>query len=96
MTSYVSGVDSLLRPPIAFGHRGARAHAPENTLDSFKLARKLGATGIESDVWLNAGGEPVLDHDGVVRRGLSRRSLADVKRSALQAQIPHLAERYET
>ena len=96
MTSYVSGVDSLLRPPIAFGHRGARAHAPENTLDSFKLARKLGATGLESDVWLTADGEPVLDHDGVVRSGLRRRSIADVKRSALPSHIPTLAELYET
>ena len=60
---------SLLDPPIAFAHRGARAHAPENTLDAFELALRLGATGLESDVWLTADGVPVLDHDGVVRVG---------------------------
>jgi len=31
---------SLLEHPIAFGHRGARAHAPENTLAGFELALK--------------------------------------------------------
>ena len=45
---------SLRRPPIGFAHRGARAHAPENTLEAFQLALRLGATGLESDVWLTA------------------------------------------
>ena len=44
----VAGLPSLIHPPIAFGHRGARAHAPENTLESFRLALRLGATGLES------------------------------------------------
>src|SRR5215210_4701976 len=60
----------LRRPPIAFAHRGARAHAPENTLEAFRLALRLGATGLESDVWLTADGEAVLDHDGVARIAL--------------------------
>src|SRR6476619_1442690 len=63
---------SLLDDPIAFGHRGARAHAQENTLESFALALRLGATGLESDVWLTTDGVPVLDHDGVVRRRMGR------------------------
>jgi glycerophosphoryl diester phosphodiesterase len=90
-------VDSLQRPPIAFAHRGARAHAPENTLDAFKLARKLGATGLESDIWVTADGEVVLDHDGVVRGGLGRRrAIKDTNRSALPSHVPTLAELYET
>src|ERR671919_129283 len=58
-------VPALRTPPIAFAHRGARAQAPENTLEAFTLAQRLGATGLESDVWLTADGEPVLDHDGL-------------------------------
>jgi glycerophosphoryl diester phosphodiesterase len=88
-------MDSLLRPPIAFAHRGARAHAQENTLDAFRLARKLGATGIESDVWLTKDGIPVLDHDGIVRSGVRKRSIRDLDRSALPSHIPTLAELYE-
>ena len=89
-------MESLQRPPIAFAHRGARAHARENTLESFKLARKLGATGLESDVWLTADGEVVLDHDGVVRGGFRRRSIRDMARADLPDHIPTLADLYET
>lgn len=87
-------VASTRRPPIGFAHRGARAHAPENTLEAFELAVKLGATGLESDVWITADGVPILDHDGVVRRGLRRRPIADVRRDQLPSHMPSLAELY--
>ena len=87
-------MDPLLRPPIGFAHRGARAHAPENTLEAFRLALKLGATGLESDVWVTADGVAVLDHDGVLGRFLRRRPIASVKRADLPPHIPALAELY--
>lgn len=86
---------SLLRPPIGFAHRGARANAPENTIESFTLAVRLGATGLESDVWCTADGEAVLDHDGVVRSGLRRRQIADLRRDQLPEHIPTLGELYD-
>ena len=87
--------DRLIDPPIGFAHRGARAQAPENTIEAFKLARKLGATGLESDVWRTADGEAVLHHDGVIRSGLRRRPIADLTRAALPSHIPTLAELYD-
>jgi len=87
---------SHLDPPIAFAHRGARAHAPENTLAAFELALRLGATGLESDVWLTADGVPVLDHDGVVRRGVRRVPISRVDAADLSAHIPTLRQLYET
>ena len=83
---------SLLARPIAFGHRGARAHARENTIQSFALALTLGATGLESDVWLTADGIPVLDHDGVVRVGRRRRSIRDLRRDQLPDHVPELTD----
>jgi glycerophosphoryl diester phosphodiesterase len=83
---------SLMDPPVAFAHRGARAHAPENTIESFRLALKLGATGLESDVWLTSDGVAVLDHDGVVKSRLRKQAIRDVRRSALPAHIPTVAE----
>jgi glycerophosphoryl diester phosphodiesterase len=89
-------MEALRRPSIGFAHRGARAHAPDNTLASFQLARRLGATGLESDVWLTADGVPVLDHDGLARGGLRRRAIADVNRADLPEHMPTLASLYET
>ena len=86
---------SRLDPPIAFAHRGARAHAPENTLDAFSLALRLGATGLESDVWVTFDGVAVLDHDGVVRRGIKRRSIADCRHNELPGHIPTLNDLYD-
>ena len=86
---------SLRRPPIGFAHRGARAHAPENTIEAFVLALRLGATGIESDVWRSADGAAILDHDGVVGTRLRRRRIADVDRVDLPDHLPTLAELYE-
>ena len=88
-------VTGRISPPIAFAHRGARAHAPENTLDAFVLAARLGATGLESDVWLTADGEPVLDHDGIVKTLFRKRSIAEVNRADLPSHIPTLADLYD-
>lgn len=84
---------SLLDPPVMFAHRGARAHAPENTIEAFELALKLGATGLESDVWLTADGEVVLDHDGEVKRGRLRKvPIGRLRRDELPEHIPTLSE----
>jgi glycerophosphoryl diester phosphodiesterase len=85
---------SKLDPPIAFAHRGARAHERENTIAAFELALRLGATGLESDVWLTADGAAVLDHDGVVRTGLRKRAISEVERADLPPHIPTLEELY--
>src|SRR5918994_1055156 len=89
-------VPALRTPPIAFAHRGARAQAPENTLEAFTLAQRLGATGLESDVWLTADGEPVLDHDGLVGGRVRRRPIAALTRARLPAHIPTLDDLYAT
>jgi glycerophosphoryl diester phosphodiesterase len=83
---------TLLERPIAFAHRGARAHAPENTIEAFTLALRLGATGLESDVWLSRDGVPVLDHDGVVRVGRRKRSIRDIDRADLPSHVPALTD----
>ncbi len=86
---------SLIHPPIAFAHRGARAHAPENTLEAFRLGLELGATGLESDAWLSADGVPVLDHDGFVGSRLRRRPLAEVDSGDLPSHILSLERLYQ-
>ena len=86
-------ISAMWTPPVLFAHRGAKAHARDNTIDAFELADRLGCTGIETDAWLTADGEVVLDHDGWHRR-FPRRWIRDVPRAELKAHIPTLAEYY--
>lgn len=57
-----------LPQPVIFAHRGASAHAPENTLAAFELALEHGADAIELDAKLSADGHVVVIHDATVDR----------------------------
>jgi glycerophosphoryl diester phosphodiesterase len=50
-------------PPWIVGHRGAAGEAPENTLESFRLAVEQGADMVELDLQLTADGILVAFHD---------------------------------
>jgi HAD superfamily hydrolase (TIGR01549 family) len=59
-------------PPAAYrflrvGHRGASAHAPDNTLAGIHRAAELGADMVEIDVQLTGDGVVVVCHDAAVR-----------------------------
>ncbi|TMC69435.1 MAG: glycerophosphodiester phosphodiesterase [Chloroflexi bacterium] len=45
------------------GHRGAKGHAPENTIESFAKALELGCDEVETDVWLAGDGRLLISHD---------------------------------
>jgi glycerophosphoryl diester phosphodiesterase len=54
--------------PVNFAHRGASARAPENTLESFRLATEDEAGGLETDVHVTRDGHVVAIHDDTVDR----------------------------
>ena len=58
--------------PIPFflniAHRGARAFAPENTIQAIRMARRLGANAVEVDVQMSRDGELIVFHDDDVTR----------------------------
>jgi glycerophosphoryl diester phosphodiesterase len=54
--------------PLLMGHRGTRAHAPENTLEAYRWAVDNGADGLEIDVRMTADGQLVSLHDTTVGR----------------------------
>ena len=72
--------------PLRIGHRGAAAHAPENTLLSIESALKLGVDLIEVDVQRTSDGSLVILHDKRVDRTtdgtgyLSELTLEEVRR----------------
>ncbi len=59
-------LDLRARPVI--GHRGNCAHAPENTLESFRQAVALGVDALEFDVRRTRDGAIVVFHDATVAR----------------------------
>jgi glycerophosphoryl diester phosphodiesterase len=77
-------LETLPRPTI-FAHRGASAHAPENTLAAFELALAQGADAIELDAKLSADGHVIVMHDATVDRTtdshgrVKDRSLAELR-----------------
>lgn len=69
----------MMTPPPAmpecWGHRGASAEFPENTLKSFAQAIKDGSEGIESDVHITADDVIVMFHDTTLDRTTDGRGL---------------------
>jgi glycerophosphoryl diester phosphodiesterase len=54
------------------GHRGARGHAPENTLAGFERALGMGVTTLELDVGVTRDGVVVIHHDRALNPDLAR------------------------
>lgn len=52
--------------PLIFGHRGASAWRPENSLAAFALAVEQDASGIECDAHLTRDGHIVIMHDDTI------------------------------
>jgi glycerophosphoryl diester phosphodiesterase len=77
-------LDPQARPVI--GHRGNRAFAPENTLESFLEAVALGADALEFDLRVSRDGQLVVIHDPTLERttdgqgAVDRHSVAELKR----------------
>lgn len=87
---------NILLDPAAravIGHRGNRAHAPENTIESFAQAVALGADAIEFDVHMSADGIPVVHHDPALARTtdgtgeIARMTFADLRRADAGARF---------
>lgn len=82
------------------GHRGAKGHVSENTLESIKKALQLGVEGIEIDVHRCASGELVVFHDFTLDRmtdtsgEVSKFTLKQLKKVEVKGhcQIPTLSE----
>lgn len=94
--------------PAIVGHRGASAHAPENTLAAFRRAIEDGAELLECDVHLSADGQVIVMHDETIDRTAAADSplrsgaIGDLTRGELDTvlleegeKVPSLAELLE-
>ncbi|TAJ42645.1 MAG: glycerophosphoryl diester phosphodiesterase [Reyranella sp.] len=83
----------MLQLPKVIGHRGAAAYAPENTLASFREARRRGATWVEIDVKLTRDGIPIVMHDPSLKRTMGiDRLVAEMLRVDLPKDVPTFEE----
>jgi glycerophosphoryl diester phosphodiesterase len=70
---------------MVYGHRGAPAELPENTVPSFVRAVEAGANALEMDAHLTADGHVVIVHDptglrmAAVREKVGQRTLQQVR-----------------
>jgi glycerophosphoryl diester phosphodiesterase len=49
--------------PLVFGHRGASAYRPENTLEAFELAFEMGSDAVELDLVPTKDGHLIIRHE---------------------------------
>lgn len=85
---------------LKIGHRGAKGHVTENTLESIQKALDLGVDGIEIDVHLCASGELVVFHDFTLNRmtdgdgEIAKYTLKELKKLKVKDryQIPTLSQ----
>ena len=95
---------------LRIAHRGASAHAPENTVAAFKRAVEMGTDVIEMDVHLSRDGKVTVIHDSYLDRttdlsgAVSGLTLAEIKKADAGARfseeftgerVPSLAEALE-
>jgi glycerophosphoryl diester phosphodiesterase len=72
---------------LVIGHKGAPGLAPENSLAAFRVAREVGADGVELDVRRTADGALAVHHDVTLADG---RRLLDVAAGELPDGIATL------
>ncbi len=86
---------------LKIGHRGAKAYAPENSLDSFAKAVDMGVDMVEFDVRITKDKHPIVIHDNRLMRlankwgKVNRLTLKQVRELKLVeggGHIPTLAE----
>ena len=84
-----------MRRVLNIAHRGFHANYPDNTLEAFEAAIKLGVDGIELDVQETADNSFVVFHDDKLRGvAINKLSLSDIKNVKLHSmyEIPTLEQ----
>ncbi len=86
--------NSIIREPIIVGHRGTPSQAPENTMESYEIAKADGAKALECDIYITKDDQLVIMHDDTVDRttnGTGRVedfTLAELKELSANIQFP--------
>jgi glycerophosphoryl diester phosphodiesterase len=88
---------------LCIAHRGAKGHAPENTLHAFETGMKMNAHGVELDVHLSADGRLAVIHDHSLDRTtdgtghVADLDFGDIRRYRIEGAhtVPELGEVFD-
>lgn len=69
-----------------YGHRGASAYRPENTLESFELAFKMGVHAVEFDLVPTKDGHLVIRHEPELTRSTNVQQVEALAASAVEGK----------
>ena len=69
--------EPIAGPARLFAKAGASTVEAPHSLEAFRLASRLGATGVQANVWMTADGVVVLDDSGIAGGRLRRRRVSD-------------------
>lgn len=72
------------------GHRGAPCQAAENTIESFEMALRLGADGVETDVCITRDREFILWHDADPDEKIALVRQAGWEKLLFVPDVPHI------
>lgn len=73
--------------PVILAHRGASATHPENTIRSFRAAKRAGADGVELDIRVSSDDQIVVVHDETI----GGRLVGQMARAEFDDDVPDLA-----
>lgn len=82
-------------------HRGVPMYAPENTLPSFKIACKLGARAVETDIRMTADGYLICNHDAGLSRTtgvpgvIAKLTFEEIEERTVQTEANYKGQQYE-
>lgn len=78
--------------PLTLARHGASAVEAPATRAAFELGLRLGASGVDTSVWLTADGVPVVHHDGHLKQRLRRVPINRLDSSAVPEGTMRLTE----
>ncbi|MCP3853849.1 MAG: glycerophosphodiester phosphodiesterase [Actinomycetia bacterium] len=77
---------------LVVAHRGASAHAPENTIEAYRLAQEMGADWVELDIRRTADDVLIVHHDAALA---DERIIRKTPAAELPEAVPSLLEAIE-
>lgn len=99
--AYIKNHSTISLSTKWLAHRGVPKYAPENTLQSFKIAAKLGARAVETDIRMTSDGYLICHHDAGLSKTtnepgiIAKLTLEEIEERIVQTGVDYKGQTYE-